>query len=339
MTVTTIPEANVILTECGCCLMPVGEAPRVENESIEVTVALCGTGAYEYTEDWDESPCSVRQTKFRKLAYTVHESRSGVGGFTTVTETTYALSASNSCQYTNAVTDGFGSGEIDPGNSGITMEATVYSQGGNRTAYFFKEEQTGSADPDVTWNAYLLWEYSDAPANPLNALISDADGFIASAFADVNFTCTGLVRGSTSTSITQVLSQTTCATISPSEPVSLKRRQSRLRVGVPSNYSTNLLPKTIYGLTWQYIAAFKPWWDWHDGGRVGSAPANGVVLVTPANWQWGGNMSTQFSDWFDIPLEDQSIVETRVANMQYTHYLSTRFGSLPVNTGPQVSTA
>jgi hypothetical protein len=116
--------------------------------------------------------------------------------------------------------------------------------------------------------------------------------------------------------------------------------KARFRVGVPVNYSTTPLPKTVYGLTWQYIAAKKTWWNWHDGGRVGTAPAGGVVLVTPDSWQWGGNMSTQFSDWFDIPLEAQAVAtETRVANMQYTHYLSTRFGSLPVLTGPQVSTA
>jgi hypothetical protein len=114
---------------------------------------------------------------------------------------------------------------------------------------------------------------------------------------------------------------------------------ARFRVGVPENYSTGPLPKTFYEVTWDTIAAKKTWWNWHDGGRVGTAPAGGVVLVTPDSWQWGGSMGTQFSDWFDIPLEAQAVAtETRVANMQYTHFTSTRFGSLPVLTGPQVST-
>lgn len=115
---------------------------------------------------------------------------------------------------------------------------------------------------------------------------------------------------------------------------------ARFRVGVPLNYSTGPLPKTFYEVTWDTIAALKTWWNWNDGGRVGSPPAGGVVLVTPDSWQWGGSMSTQFSDWFDIPLAAASTAtETRVANMRYTHFASTRFGSLPVNTGPQVSTA
>jgi hypothetical protein len=115
---------------------------------------------------------------------------------------------------------------------------------------------------------------------------------------------------------------------------------ARFRVGVPLDYSTTPLPKTFYEVTWDYIAALKTWWNWHDGGRVGPAPAGGVILVTPDSWQWGGSMSTQFSSWRDLPLDaEPTSTETRVANMRYTHFRSTRFGSLPVETGPQVLTA
>lgn len=115
---------------------------------------------------------------------------------------------------------------------------------------------------------------------------------------------------------------------------------ARFRVGVPENYSTGSLPKTYYKVTWDTIAAKKTWWAWHDGGRVGSAPAGGVVLVALELWEWGGNMSTQFSEWYDIAIAAAAVAtETRVANMRYTHFQSARFGSLAVLTGPQVITA
>lgn len=114
----------------------------------------------------------------------------------------------------------------------------------------------------------------------------------------------------------------------------------RVRVGVPENYSTGPLPKTYYKVTWDYVTALVTWWAWHDGGRVGTAPAGGVVLVTQEEWIWGGNMSTQFSDWYDIAIVEQAAAtESRIANMRYFHFESARFGSLPVLTGPQVVTA
>jgi hypothetical protein len=286
MIVTTIPEANVILTECGCCLMPVGAGPRLEYESTYG----------EYNSEYDAEASNG-------ALYTD-------GTITTVfancTETgTYSynyLLQGGTCSY-----------ELDAPDVTYTP--------------------TNTCDP-ATRGSLTSITYTGITAYTPSIFIAEA---VTNFNANKDFTDPTCVQtGVNASQISAIVGTPTPG----SSYYSINIINARFRVGVPVNYSTTPLPKTVYGLTWQYIAAKKTWWNWHDGGRTGTEPAGGVVLVTPDSWQWGGNMSTQFSDWFDIPLEAQAVAtETRVANMQYTHYLSTRFGSLPVNTGPQVSTA
>jgi len=285
MTVTTIPEANVILNACGCCPMPVGAAPRLEYES---TLG-------EYNSELDAE-------------------------------------ASNGALYTN--------GTITVVYANCTDNLTYsynYLLNGSTCSYeLAAPTYTVSADTcdPATRGSLTSITYTGITAYTPTIFISEA---VTNFNAHKDFTDAACVQtGVNASSFSAVVGTPTPG----SSYYSIDIINSRFRVGVPLNYSTTPLPKTVYGLTWQYIAAKKTWWNWHDGGRVGSAPAGGVILVTPDSWQWGGNMSTQFSDWFDIPLEPQAVAtETRVANMQYTHYLSNRFGSLPVLTGPQVSTA
>lgn len=285
MTVTTIPEANVILTECGCCLMPVGTAPRVEYESTYG----------EYNSELDAE-------------------------------------ASNGALYTN------GTITVVYANCTDTLNYSYnYLLNGSTCSYVLAAPTyTVSADTcdPATRGSLTSITYTGITAYTPSIFIAEA---VTNFNANKDFANAACVQtGVNASQISAIVGTPTPG----SSYYSIDIINARFRVGVPVNYSTTPLPKTVYGLTWQYIAAKKTWWNWHDGGRVGTAPAGGVVLVTPDSWQWGGNMSTQFSDWFDIPLEAQAVAtETRVANMQYTHYLSTRFGSLPVLTGPQVSTA
>jgi hypothetical protein len=285
MIVTTIPEANVILTECGCCLMPVGAAPRLEYESTY--------GEYNSELDAEASNGALYTNGTITVVYA------------NCTDTlnysyNYLLNGST-CSYELAAPTYTVSAETcDPATRGSLTSITRNGTTAYTPTIFIAEAVTN-------FNANKDFDDPTCVQTGVNA--SEFSGIVGTnTFGDSYY--------------------------------SIDIINARFRVGVPLNYSTGPLPKTYYKVTWDTIAAKKTWWNWHDGGRVGSAPAGGVLLVTLEEWIWGGSMATPFSDWYDIPLEAAAVAsETRVANMRYFHFQSSRFGSLPVLTGPQVATA
>ena len=285
MTVTTIPELNVLLSECDCCLMPVGAGPRLEYQSTDG----------EYNSELDaEAPND--------------------GLYTTGTIAVVYDNCTDTLSYSyNYLLNG--------ATCAYELAPPTYTV------------SDGSCDP-ATRGSLVSITYTGITAYTPTIFIAEAvDNFNANKDFD-DEAC--VQTGGQASSVTQINGNPVFGQLYYSIDIT----NARFRVGVPENYSTGPLPKTYYKVTWDTIAAKKTWWAWHDGGRDGSAPAGGVVLVTPEEWIWGGTMGTPFSDWYDIPLEAAAVVtETRVANMRYTHFQSARFGSLAVETGPQVVTA
>jgi hypothetical protein len=287
MIVTTIPEANVILTECGCCLMPIGAGPRLEYQSTYG----------EYNSEYDaEASDGALYTDGTITAVFANCTETGTYSYN------YLLQG-GTCSY-----------ELD-------APTVTYNP-------------TNTCDP-ATRGSLTSITYTGTTAYTPTIFIAEAvTNFNANKdFADPTCVQTG-VNASQFSGV--IIAQATFG----DSVYSLDIINARFRVGVPLNYSTGPLPKTYYKVTWDTIAAKKTWWNWHDGGRTGTEPAGGVLLVTLEEWIWGGTMATPFSDWYDIPLEAAAVAsETRVANMRYFHFQSARFGSLPVLTGPQVVTA
>lgn len=323
MNVDTIPEANEALTECGCCTMPLGTGPRVEYEIDPCEFTLSG-----------QSPILSNQAQKNSQPYAkISWSGSFSGNVSGIT-----YSGSYSYEYTlnqnncAIITNGQGSQTItnyyDEAQNDIqaissrswTRSNGVYSGTETNTAY----DENG----DV--------ESTDTIAFTPSPLPGELENWSVVTLGTLNNTATvATFTGVDNGIITNYPDINGPQTLTFSDPI-----LERVRVGVPLNYSTGPLPKTFYKVTWDYVTALVTWWAWHDGGRNGSAPAGGVVLVTQEEWIWGGNMSTQFSEWYEIAIvENAAATETRVANMRYTHYQSNRFGSLAVETGPQVVTA
>ena len=285
MNVDTIPELNVLLSECDCCLMPVGAGPRLEYESTY--------GEYNSELDAEASDGAL---------YT--------DGTITVV---YANCTDNLTFSYNYLLNG--------STCSYELAAPTYTVSAE------------SCDP-ATRGSLTSITYTGTTAYTPTIFIAEA---VANFNANKDFADAACVQTGVNASQISAIVGTP---VFGNAYYSIDIINARFRVGVPENYSTGPLPKTFYEVTWDTIAAKKTWWNWHDGGRVGTAPAGGVVLVTQELWQWGGSMGTPFSDWYDIPLEAAAVAtETRVANMRYKHYQSNRFGSLAVETGPQVVTA
>lgn len=113
-------------------------------------------------------------------------------------------------------------------------------------------------------------------------------------------------------------------------------RRVRYRHGVPENYSTIARPRTTWEESWDEVFASLAWWEWFDGGMIGTEPSPGPSLVTHRTWTWAGDMAIPWSDWFVIePPETPG--EVRVVNRLVTCWRSTRQGHKPSLIGDAVA--
>jgi len=100
---------------------------------------------------------------------------------------------------------------------------------------------------------------------------------------------------------------------------------ARYRFGIPLGYS-----RSVWEMQWDEVFAPASWWEWLDGGRVGTEPTPGPQLIASKSWTWSG--AGEWSDWYEIPLPTEP-GETRVVNVMVKCYKSTRLGVKPTTHG------
>jgi hypothetical protein len=347
MKIETLDDWNEVNANCGCCPMPFVQ-PSLYPASIEVTVVLCGVGGSVPNSNWDpyETPCSVSQTRYKKVTYTDYESRSDQGSIFTKSVKTYSLTDDNYCTWDIEEVDGFTEGEVDPGNAGITFDPTSYTAGGGRNSFFAKEEDSGTGpdyengQPVATWSSYSKVEYTDSAADSFASLVSDADGFIDEALADPFFECQYLSRSSSAVAITQIIDRTSCEEISPSEALTLKRRLVSYQWKIPHEVTTQPNTGVYFKITWDI--ATEPDQSYVEQYWNGTAYVDRTVAISAApatlmedlTWEWSGpgtgavdDPSWLSGDYFLLPPDEPGI--RKIVNVRYESYRSTRIGMKP----------
>ena len=165
-------------------------------------------------------------------------------------------------------------------------------------------------------------------ASDFNALIADADDTVV---IPEGAEC----YGSACDSIREVASEG-FANIGPNGYL---WQRALYGFGVPENYSTEEIPRSVYEVQWDVVSATVAWWAWYDASMTGTEPTPGPSLVASKEWTWGGSMATeddQFSEWFEMTLPDAGM-ETRIANGMVKCYRSTRTGVKPTAWGNQIA--
>jgi len=117
--------------------------------------------------------------------------------------------------------------------------------------------------------------------------------------------------------------------------------KARRKFGVPEDYSTEELPRSVWEMQWDFVSASDDWWAWFDAGMTDPEPTPGPTLESSESWTWGGSMATeadQFSDWFDVPIPTEP-GETRAVNILIKCHNSARLGVKPTAYGDQIALA
>jgi hypothetical protein len=105
--------------------------------------------------------------------------------------------------------------------------------------------------------------------------------------------------------------------------------KARYRFGPPVDYT-----RSTWEMEWDLVFASTEWWTWFDAGATGTEPTPGPSLVSHQSWVW--DSEAEWSDWYEIPLPTEP-GETRVVNVLTTCWKSTRIGTKPTASGPEVA--
>jgi len=103
------------------------------------------------------------------------------------------------------------------------------------------------------------------------------------------------------------------------------------RFGIPSGYT-----RSVWEMEWDDVAASQDWWDWFDGGMIGTEPTPGPVLVEHRTWAWAGDPGEPWSPICD-PAPQEAALIVRPVNVLVVCYHSTRLGVKPTAYGDQIA--
>lgn len=135
----------------------------------------------------------------------------------------------------------------------------------------------------------------------------------------------------------------------------------RYRIGVPDEFSTETVPRSVFEAQWDEVFFPKDWSEWktlkdtyqaalaaHVAWEAqdpetrgeepdvpddpGEAPSPAPTLVASRSWTWSGSMEDTWSEWFEISIP-QTPGETRLVNMMVKCFHDSKRGVKPTAHG------
>ena len=108
-------------------------------------------------------------------------------------------------------------------------------------------------------------------------------------------------------------------------------KQQPYQFGVPVDYE-----RSTWEMEWDEVAGTEIWFAWYDAGMIGTEPTPPPYLHEHKSWVWDGDFENKLSPVYDPYSEEEGII-IRPVNVLTTCWRSTRLGSKPTATGPEVA--